>query len=1377
METPKPGDLSRFCELVESLSEQPQSRIETQINQLSEIGESDYVVSLVRAHFEMSPTDECQLTQGTRLAGRYVIEREIGSGGMGVVYLATQDLTNRPVAIKVIHPRLVSRSLLARFEEEIATLGRLDHEGIVRVYDAGTHLREDGLEMFFFSMQYIEGRTALRYILENEPSAEDILRLMIRVCDAVQAAHDQGVIHRDLKPGNILVDAEGRPRLLDFGLATAAGKLINASHGDAGAPTQLSGTPQYMSPEQYSGALDDFGQGQSIDVYALGVIAFELFAKELPYEFPPDASMSQIGRVVLNQPAKRLDATDAPGIDIDALNAVVGKAIRKDPSSRYFSVASFSKGLRTLLESVAADSERELRAWEPAPGCVVPSTGWVLTRRLGEGGMGDVWLATNEATKRTRVFKFCDDEEKAQTLKREVSLFRLLKERVGNHPHFVRLHDVSLEDSPYYIAMDYVEGLDLASWTDSLGGVSRISLETRISIIIQAAGALQAAHDAGILHRDIKPNNILIEEKDGPGQFPHVYVSDFGIGQLISDDTLSVGGTRLGFTRTVLDGSQYSGAGSHRYMAPELLSGDRATVRSDIYALGVVLYQLIVGNLHAAVPVDWQENIEDPLLREDLARCFRGEPEKRYSSAGELASNLRSLADRRTALERQELEAKRRERVAYRKGVLRAGISIAAFCVLAVWAFWGTRQSRIKDSQRLYNESVAALKDPGADSRARGLQAIRDSQNYYFDKYLFRNLAIEHLAKSGSGSLERSVEIDASTRDRIREAVGWSDDLSFGLFQDDEGQLILRGIDNGELIGSTADESSAPSWGTIESSSVARDGEEVVWIDDTSTAWAWRVGRSDEAPLKVSETGEARAVAVAVHSGTPLIAVGRADGTVAILLGTTGSELGRVKSEGQGPPRFVPASREPSRLAFSPSGRRLAVVSEDSLHVLVWDHTTEQLVAYPYHRDIVSEVVWMDESALLTACGDSNCYLWRIPEERGPERFDQPDATFEAHQTAVRTLAVSDDGARAISVGDKGRAYVWETQSLRVLFEEELGAAPRRAAIADADVYVEDDDRHILKWSLQDSEIFEELNIPETIEAIDIHPSRSEAIVCATSEVYVVDLKNAELVYSVPLRLGMDVDYSAGGSYAIGLLDSKLATLSFEEGSVGRVISSVDSELLDTRGIRGIALSADRKELALVGSIDTSPAGRLQIGSTPAVYLPVSELVDRISYNAWRNLVAIEYTVGRVDLQSLEDQRVIPVEPRGYCSFSADGERLAVRSDQQISLYRLGDGLDLEAEIEAFGPRGPIVIGPRGDWILYVTGDGAIQALSTPDRKPIMELRPPASARVTELTLSSDARHLLARTEQDTIHIWRLDAMMARLDEFALGIDGAIAWD
>jgi tRNA A-37 threonylcarbamoyl transferase component Bud32/tetratricopeptide (TPR) repeat protein len=286
---------------------------------------------------------------GGRSFGNYQVLRLIGVGGMGEVYEANQDRTGRRVAIKVIRPELISADLYRRFEHEVRVLARLQHVGIAQVFEAG-RVDTPGGSTPYFAMEYVEGRPLTTYAAEQKLSIRERLDLFLKVCDAVEHAHRKGVIHRDLKPGNILVDGGGQPRILDFGVARATDSDIAATtlHTDIG---KLVGTLPYMSPEQVSGDPDALDTRS--DVYSLGVVLYELLARRPPYEIRR-GQVHEAARVIREEEPTRLGllSKDFKG-DLETLSR---KALEKERGRRYQSVGDLSADVRRFLsnEPIAA---------------------------------------------------------------------------------------------------------------------------------------------------------------------------------------------------------------------------------------------------------------------------------------------------------------------------------------------------------------------------------------------------------------------------------------------------------------------------------------------------------------------------------------------------------------------------------------------------------------------------------------------------------------------------------------------------------------------------------------------------------------------------------------------------------------------------------------------------------------------------------------------------------------------------------------------------------------------------------------------------------------------------------------------------------------
>ncbi|HXJ61586.1 MAG TPA: protein kinase [Verrucomicrobiae bacterium] len=344
------------------------------------------------------------------------------------------------------------------------------------------------------------------------------------------------------------------------------------------------------------------------------------------------------------------------------------------------------QGLGALQAPSSSDKAQRIHSldgepvlgWRPAVGQTVPGTHWTLREKLGEGGFGEVWLGWHDVMKEAKVFKFCFRADRVRSLKREVTLFRVLKERIGCHPHIMGVHEVYFDEPPYYLVMDYAGGKDLLSWAAARGGLGTLSQAERLEIVAQAADGLQAAHEAGVVHRDIKPSNLLLLDAPGSAAGFQVKLTDFGIGQVVSAEALE-GITRLGFTQT-MSSSASSPTGTLLYLAPELIAGKPASPQSDLYSLGVLCYQLLVGDFAKPLTMDWIKNIEDPLLREDLVRCFAGNPSDRFAEAGQLAKSLRDMPARRGALAAQAQAEEARKRRTYLLGFLRQ-VAVAVLVV------------------------------------------------------------------------------------------------------------------------------------------------------------------------------------------------------------------------------------------------------------------------------------------------------------------------------------------------------------------------------------------------------------------------------------------------------------------------------------------------------------------------------------------------------------------------------------------------------------------------------------------------------------------------------------------------------------------------
>jgi tetratricopeptide (TPR) repeat protein/predicted Ser/Thr protein kinase len=307
---------------------------------------------------------------GERL-GAYRVLREIGRGGMGAVYLAARDddQYRKNVAIKVVKRGMDTDAVLTRFRYERQILANLDHPYIAHVLDGGS--TADGRP--FFVMEYVQGRPVTEFSRQAALDVDARCRLFLRICEAVAHAHRNLVIHRDLKPGNILVAADGTPRLLDFGVAKLLGGHVE-SRGTT-LLTEQRFTPDYASPEQVRG----LPMTTATDVYSLGAVLYELLAERRPHQITGYAT-AEVERAVCNTEIIRPSAW-VRNLDAD-LDNIVLMAMRKEPDRRYASVDQFAEDIRRYLDGrpIAARedsfgySARKLlgrHRWEVAAGAVV----------------------------------------------------------------------------------------------------------------------------------------------------------------------------------------------------------------------------------------------------------------------------------------------------------------------------------------------------------------------------------------------------------------------------------------------------------------------------------------------------------------------------------------------------------------------------------------------------------------------------------------------------------------------------------------------------------------------------------------------------------------------------------------------------------------------------------------------------------------------------------------------------------------------------------------------------------------------------------------------------------------------------------------------
>ncbi len=609
-----------------------------------------------------------RFTAGTLLAERYRIVNLLGSGGMGDVYRADDLELDVSVALKFLPAGVEDDPhRLDALRDEVRVARRVSHANVCRLYDLG----EAGGRRFV-SMELIEGKD-LREHLKSMGTVPPprVVEIGRDVAAGLAAIHAEGVVHRDLKPANVLLDERGRARIADFGLARAAEVIDDPA----------SGTPAYMSPEQIAG----HEVTAKSDLYAFGLVLYELLTGERPRRTASPVPPSE----------------EVAGVE-PALERAIVECLASDPDAQ-----PPAAEVATLLAEASA-------SWRPVKGEEIPHRRhWQLVEPIGEGGFGEAWLAVHPKTREEHVFKFCFEASRLKALSREVTLFRLLQESLGHRDDIVRVLDWNLEEPPYFIESEHTEGGNLVEWAAGRGGLAAVPLELRLELLAQVADALAAAHSVGVLHKDVKPENVLVTETHVGGESHwRARLADFGIGAVLERERLDAAGiTVAGMTETG-EGSQ---SGTRLYMAPEVLEGKPATLRADVYALGVLLYQIVVGDFSRVLASGWDRDVGDEVLAGDIADFVDRLPERRPGSAQEVAERLRKLEERRLEREAerrrlekaeaalQALEAVQRRRRLY-KAV--ASVAVVALVVVSFFAFWAVRAQKRAERARQSTEAV-----------------------------------------------------------------------------------------------------------------------------------------------------------------------------------------------------------------------------------------------------------------------------------------------------------------------------------------------------------------------------------------------------------------------------------------------------------------------------------------------------------------------------------------------------------------------------------------------------------------------------------------------------------------------------------------------
>ena len=549
----------------------------------------------------------------------YELLEELGRGAIGIVYKARQLDPSRWVAIKMLRDgAFASSAQRQRFVEvEVKAAARLRHPNLVPIYEARSHDRTP-----WFSMEYAAGGSLDKYLESTGRSLPPraAAELVHTLAGAVHYLHENQIIHRDLKPGNILLAGDGRPMITDFGLAKLLDAQIDLTQSEA-----ILGTAGFMAPEQAAGAAKH--AGAPADIYALGAILYSALTARPP--FCEESYAATIAKVLAEEPVR--PTALCPEIPGD-LETVCLKCLEKDPARRYDSARALASDLERFLAgepvTAAAISELDrLIRW-------AAKADFTVEEILTYGVRDIVCTAVNRYLQQTMVLQVITAAALAEPA--EIERFQREAKAIAHldHPNIVGVRFAGELHGRHYLALEYVEGGSLIERF----GDSPAPPRTAVEIVVQLARAMQYAHEHGVLHCALKPSNVLLTPNGVP------MITNFGRRHVVHqrDDQQSLPLRRL-----------------PTYTAPEILNGQAADVRADVYSLGAILYRLLIGEppfLANTLAETWEQvRVQTPpalssrlpgvlpQLDAVCRKCLQKEPESRYASAREFAEALESL--------------------------------------------------------------------------------------------------------------------------------------------------------------------------------------------------------------------------------------------------------------------------------------------------------------------------------------------------------------------------------------------------------------------------------------------------------------------------------------------------------------------------------------------------------------------------------------------------------------------------------------------------------------------------------------------------------------------------------------------------------------
>ncbi len=556
------------------------------------------------------------IPRGERV-GPWTIERELGRGGMGVVYEGRKADGAR-AAIKLA-VRTLSAESRERFLREGRAAARLDHPSIVRVLETGESERGP-----WIALELVAGTSLATLLAEGEVPVPRALEIVERVARAMDHAHRRGIVHRDLKPGNVLVAKDGSVKVTDFGLAKDLEAEPVTAHG---VPM---GTPSFMSPEQIEGKSE--AVRAAADVYAIGTLLYVLATRTRPFEGPRSVADAAALVSAPEPPSRRRPDRALPA----GLDAVAARALDPRPERRYATALELAEDVALIRRGGAPTKTEPGPHFALVPGDRIGPH--ELLYPVGRGGAAVVFKARGpEGVVAVKVLNDPTGALRAR-FEREVRLLGALSREEG----FVPLLGHGLSKHGPWLAMPFLTGGTLRDRFER----GPLAVAEAVAIVATAARAVGRAHARGIVHRDLKPENIIFSSSGAP------LVADLGLARHFSRD-LPGGSESVSVTRDTRF------LGTTTYVPPEQLSDPRtAGPAADVFALGCILHEALAGEpafcapSYVALVMKVARGACEPLRQirpevpasvvDTVLRALRVDPATRFPDASSFARALGS---------------------------------------------------------------------------------------------------------------------------------------------------------------------------------------------------------------------------------------------------------------------------------------------------------------------------------------------------------------------------------------------------------------------------------------------------------------------------------------------------------------------------------------------------------------------------------------------------------------------------------------------------------------------------------------------------------------------------------------------------------------